>query len=166
MRVGSDPDTGHELFVLTADGPEDLLPDLRGPSPRFVCLLVWDASAAAQAAVDRLAAWLIAAGAVHVCCWGPDCERAHDAVDAADLRKNPDSDPVVMTTWHDREPLADTVYFVLNTARPDERYTEGCTSTVAVCIGNPVWAGAVRSAFADPRGFSRRVLRASRRPAG
>ena len=165
MRVGFDPKTGRDLFVLTVVSPEDLPPEFRGPRPRFVCLLVWDATAATGQAVDRVAEWLLTAGAVYVCCWGPDCERVHDAVDAADIRHNPDCDPVVMTTWHDGEPLAEAVYFALNTTRPDGRYAEGCTSAVAVCIGNPVWADAVRSAFADPRGFSKRILRVRQRRA-
>ena len=65
--------------------------------------------------------------------------------------------PVVMTTWHTNEPLAEVLYFALNTAWPDEGYAKGCGSALAVCLGKSEMAEEVRAAFSDPRGFSSRL---------
>ena len=97
--------------------------------------------------------WLLNRGAVYVCCWGTDCERVHDAIDTAAIARNPSCDPVVMTTWHDEEPLAKAVFFALNCTSPDDGYAEGCDALLAVFIGNAAGADTVRAAFADPVGF-------------
>ena len=158
MRVGFDPTTKRELFVLEVDSLAELPVSIRLASPRFVCLLAWDAATSSDQELTQLADWLLRSGAVYVCCWGTDCERVHDAVDAEDMRRNPTCDPVVMTTWHTSEPLSEVLWFVLNSAWPDEGYAKGCCSTLAVCIGNPGWAATTRAAFADPVGFNGKVL--------
>ena len=156
MRVGFDSSTERELFVLEIPDAAKL-PTFRLSSPRFVCLLAWDADKASDKMLAQVANWLLNKGAVYVCCWGRDCERVHDAIDTADIDRNPSCDPVVMTTWHSKEPLADAVYFALNTAWPDEGYAVGCGCVLAVCVDNHEMAEAVRGAFADPRGFSNRI---------
>jgi hypothetical protein len=157
MRIAYDPITERELFLLAVPSPARLPSHVRLATSRFVCLVVWDAAAAADDAVRQVAKWLVNMGAVYVCCWGSDCERVHDAVDTEDISRNPSCDRVIMTTWHDKVPLDEAIYFALNTAWPDEGYAEGCGSTLAVCIGNETWAASVRSAFSDPRGFSNRL---------
>ena len=142
----------HVLFVLEIPDAA-MLPDLRLPSPRFVCLLVWDAENASGETLAQVAEWLLDQGAVYVCCWGKDCERVHDAFDSVIISRNPDCDPLVRTTWHSKEPLAEAIYFALYTAWPDEEYASDCRSVLAVCIGNSELAGTVRAAFADPCGF-------------
>src|SRR5262245_20885304 len=113
MRAGFDSSTERELFVLEIPDVADL-PSFRLPGPRFVCLLVWDAEEASDKSLAQVANWLLDKGAVYVCSWGSDCERVHDAIDTADISRNPSCDPVVMTTWHSKESLAEAVYFALN----------------------------------------------------
>jgi hypothetical protein len=157
MRVGFDPITERELFVLEIPDAAKL-PDFRLSSPRFVCLLLWDAEKVPDKILAQAANWLLNKGAVYFCCWGSDCERVHDAIDSVNISRNPSCDRVLMTTWHSREPLSEAVYFALNTAWPDEGYAEGCRSVIAVCISNVRNAEAARAAFVDPRGFSSRQL--------
>jgi hypothetical protein len=156
MRVGFDCSTERELFVLEIPDPGKL-PTFRLPSPRFVCLLVWDAEKASDKTLAEVANWLLNKGAVYVCCWGNDCERVHDAMDTVDIRRNPSCDPVVTTTSHSKESLAEAAYFALNTAWPDEGYADGCGCVLAVCVANHERAEAVRAALADPRGLSKRL---------
>ena len=165
MRVGFDPTTKRELFVLELDSLAELPVSIRLASPRFVCLLAWDAARSSDQELAQVADWLLRSGAVYVCCWGADCERVHDAVDAEDMRRNPTCDPVVMTTWHTTEPLSEVLWFVLNSAWPDDGYANGCGSTLAICIGNPEWAVTARASFADPILFTNRLSEVGESPA-
>ena len=161
MRVGFDPVTERELFVLNLSEATKLL-TIRIPSPRFVCLLLWDAEKEPDTTLTQVAMWLLESGAVYVCCWGSDAERVHDAIDTVDISRNPTCDRVVMTTWHGKKPLAEAVYFALDNAWPDEGYAKGCGSVLAVCIGSGKSAEAVRVAFTDPAGSF--AVCAGRRP--
>jgi hypothetical protein len=44
-------------------------------------------------------------------------------------------DGVILTTWHDKEPLADALDFAL-ILRPDDDYGEGWNAIVVANIGN------------------------------
>ena len=129
-------------------------------SPRFVCLIAWDATSATVDDITLIARRLLDAGAVYVCAWGPDCERVHDIVDEIGLGPNPSDhiDRVIMTTWHDDEPLAEAILFVLISALPDEPYAAGCNATLGLVIGSPVWTAEVRKAFAKPSAFIKQGL--------
>lgn len=156
MRAGFDSTTERELFVLEIPDATKL-PALRLPSPRFVCLLLWDVEKASDKMLTHVANWLLNNGAVYVCSRGNECERVHDAIDTVDISRNPSCVPVVMTTWHRNELLDDAVYFALDTAWPDEGYANDCRSVLAVCIDNAEIAETVRTAFADSRGFRARM---------
>jgi hypothetical protein len=127
------------------------------PCPYFACLLVWDATAVPEAEVDALARRLLQAGCVYVCCWGADCSRVHDRFDLAGFDVRPDG-PLVMSTWHDQESLADALWFFLFCTSPDEAYVEQCRAGVAIVIGSKEWADEVRAALASPEQFSSRLL--------
>jgi hypothetical protein len=63
-----------------------------------------------------------------------------------------------MSTWHDKEPLAEAIWFALNNAWPDPGYEEGCTAVVGISIGNEGWAAELGKAFADPSEFNKQLL--------
>jgi hypothetical protein len=94
---------------------------------------------------------------VYAVCWGPDCERVHDAFDAAEISRRPDG-PWAMTTWHSEDPLAEAIWFALFTTWPDDAFADGRRSVVAVSDGSPAWAAELRAAFAAPGEFSAGVL--------
>ena len=156
-EVGREIASGRRLFALDATLPEDIPAKLPLPGPYFVCLLAWDARLASAAEVEAVAGRLLAAGCVYAVCWGPDCERVHDAFDEADLARRPIG-PWAMTTWHTDEPLSETIGFALFTAWPQDTFTEGCRSVVGVTVGSRAWAAELREAFAFPGEFRARVL--------
>jgi hypothetical protein len=158
-RLGHDGVSDRDLFLLALPRSEDLPGSLSLATSRFVCLLAWDARAASTDEIATLARRLLNAGAVYVCAWGPDCERVHDIIDKASVGPNPDSGTygVVMTTWHDSEPLAEVLGFVLTAAWPDEAYEDDCGCTIGIAIGSPQWTDEIRAAFSNPHDFVRQL---------
>jgi len=106
----------------------------------FVLLLAADARGVSDQGLRDLSSKLLKAGARYVCAWGPDCSRVHDACDLAamDLGLNPHG-AVIMTTWHDREPLKEAVWFAANAAFPHEAYPEAAEALVAIAVGSKEW---------------------------
>ncbi|MBL8825123.1 MAG: hypothetical protein JNJ77_21225 [Planctomycetia bacterium] len=156
MRVGYDSTTERELFILEI--PDAMkLPEICLSTPRFVCLLLWNAEKTSDKMLIDVANWLLNYGAAYLCCWGNDCERVHDTIDMVDISRNPSCDQVVMTTWHRNELLDDAIYFALDIAWPDKGYSDGCGSVLAVCIDNAEIAEKVRAAFVDPHSFRGRM---------
>ena len=156
---------GHEgvqerdLYVLGLESPEEFPDRLTLVSPRFVCVIAWDSRNIENVRLYAFVERLLRAGAVYVCAWGPDCERVHDTVDDVHLAANlfsPDT-PTLMTTWHSKEPLAETIWYALNCALPSDEYDEGCAAIVGLTIGAPNWFQEIRDAFSDPEKFSAKI---------
>lgn len=59
--------------------------------------------------------WLVRSGCRYMMAWGQKCSEWDDSVDLANLAMfdfgDIPEDDFVMTTWHEREPLADTFWF-------------------------------------------------------
>jgi hypothetical protein len=148
-KVGRDDGSGRDLFLLPIARPEDMPSVISVSTPRFVCLLAWDARAAGVDEISAIARQLLDAGAVYVSVWGPDCERVHDIIDEESGGPNPEvtTDSVVMTTWHADDSLAEALHFVLATAVPHEGYAEGCGATLAIAIGSAQWTAQIRDAL-------------------
>jgi len=140
------------LFVLDVADAEDIPAAVPVPGPHFVCLLAWDARGTTDADLAAVTRRLLRAGCAYAVCWGPDCERVHDAFDRADLAWRPDG-PWAMTTWHDHDPLAEAIWFALFVAWTDTAFEDSCGSLVGVSVGSPAWAAELRAAFAAPSEF-------------
>lgn len=143
-----------QLFMVNVAAPQSIPRNLDLGSPNFGCFIAWDASHSTTAEVVSLIEPLIEAGCVYFCCWGPSCERVHDIIDESD----PYTDGVIMTTWHDSEPLEEALWFFLNVTWPDAKFENSFHASIAVTIGSEEWASLVRSALGDPRRFSSDVL--------
>ena len=154
-RVARDDLLGRDLYVLDLATPHDLPNDMSMATPHFACLIAWDSSSASVDEIGNLAQRLLAAGAVYLLAWGPDCERVHDIVDEAVVGSGPPESTVdhVMTTWHSGEPLSDAIWFTLANSWPDEAYEQTCGSTLGIAIGRPEWALESRAAFMRPNDF-------------
>lgn len=142
---------GDELFVVQlatlAAWPEELT--LR--SPHYALLLAADGTAVGQDVLERAADRMRSQGAVYVCAWGPGAERVHDVFDGRRevvLSPQATEHDVVMTTWHDKATLDETVEFFVN-AMPTESYVDSCRSRVAVAVGSDAWAGRIRDALEE-----------------
>ena len=78
----------------------------------------------------------------------------HDVFDDADIAENPESntpetDTVIMSTWHDDESLEQALWFALYSAYPAVPYESKTTSTVAAVVANEPWTQAVEAYLGD-----------------
>jgi hypothetical protein len=122
----------------------ELARDLRPPTSRFVLFIAADALGPGDSEMHSAATNLLQAGASYVCCWGPGCERLHDAFDTAALPFQAASDDdVIMTTWHDDESLEEAVWFAVHNAWPTPAYERDTRAVVAVAVGAPQWASRI-----------------------
>jgi hypothetical protein len=156
-RVGHCAHFDRELFVLEVANPQDVPKEWPLPARYCACLVAWDATQATEAVIGGLVRQLLQIGCVYGCFWGGDCSRVHDLFDLAELEVVPE-EPHIMSSWHENETLRAALWFVLFCSTPDDEYFDGCKATVAISIGSPEWAMEMRTAFADPEGFSDRWL--------
>lgn len=92
--------------------PGDTPPLAVGRPYRAVLIAEQDAS---QSWRDQVASWLVESGCLYFLAWGIDCEAWHDTVDwtvleVFDFGDIPD-ERFIMTTWHDKEPLSEALWF-------------------------------------------------------
>lgn len=114
---------------------EDILSILGQVSSRFMLFLALDASSISDQTLRSVARALIDRGMSYLCVWGNECSRVHDEFD---LERGDEPDGhVVMTTWHDDEPLAEALWFFANVAYPDSSFEAECRDWVAISIGSP-----------------------------
>jgi hypothetical protein len=152
------------IYSLHVSAPEDLPAAVPTnlPGARFVLFLAWDARGIPDETIFTLAQRLVRAGLSYIVAWGPDCERVHDVFDDADIVENPESntpatDTVIMSTWHDSEPLAQALWFALYSAYPAEPYDSKTISTVAAVVSNEHWAQAVEAYLEDLASLNRAI---------
>ena len=113
-RLAHDRLFGRDLFVLDAARPEDIPSRIELSSPRFVCLLTWDAGNVSVDTIDDVVRRVLDAGAVYIAVWGPDCGRVHDIVDEVSVGTGPDFESVGSSDWASeiRRAFADPARFV------------------------------------------------------
>lgn len=154
------------LLSLVVTDAHDLRSRFELPMGNFVCLLAWDATNASDDTVVDVATRLLSAGACYFVCWGPDCERVHDLIDAVICDPdNPGDLPprsFVMTTWHNAAPLEEAIWYFLVNTWPDESYEETTHTAVAVTIASTAWGAEIATALDDPQFVSRVANRESR----
>jgi len=143
-----------QLFLLDLDDPDAIPENFELGSPYFGCLLVLDATRVDTQELLSVVRPLIDAGCVYFCCWGTSCEWVHDVIDEIDPHHAADPNTVIMTTWHNDEPLKETIWFFLNTMWPDPKFENSFDASIAVIIGSKEWAATVRAALKQPREFS------------
>ena len=75
-----------------------------------------DATLVPTPVIGDLAERLMLGGLHAVACHGLDCERVHDVFEDTEVRLDADgrldrhADAVIVATWHDGEPFADTLF--------------------------------------------------------
>jgi hypothetical protein len=149
------------LFAAKLDRLEEWPGEIDESVPDFGLFLALDARPISDGELLKLARQALAQGLVFLCAWGPDCERVHDSFDIVrDEGHDDDSDDdsVVMTSWHDDEPLEEALWFAIFTQYPAGKYLDNFRSLVAASVGNEKWAREIRAALIDPHAFEKRVL--------
>ncbi len=158
-RCGTDG-RGRRLRLLRVGTPEQAVEALRRlDRGAFACLLIWDAAGIPPETVGRVADALLDAGGVAFDVWGTDCERVHDVLDESAAERDPDPtvESVVLTSWHEHEPLAEAIFSFLEVTPAGEAHD--VRHGLAVVIGeDPARARCVEVALEDPAGWIRVLL--------
>ena len=147
-----------ELYFLSIDRLESMPVDIEHSIAHFACLIACDARSYSTEAISQFVEKLLNLGCVYFCTWGPDCQRVHDIID--EIAAYPETtfsmpdDPVIMTSWHDDEPLAEAFYFFCNCAWPADGYEETLKSALAISVGSDSWENELKGYLNDPEGFT------------
>jgi hypothetical protein len=151
-RFGRHPITGRTMLLLEIDALEDWPEELVLKSPHFVLFLACDAQDVADEDLAAVAGKALEQGMVYLSAWGGDSERVHDVFEATDAEFHPDStaDDVVLSEWHEDEPLAEALRFAVAQASPAADHEKTCKVTLAVSVGNPDWAERIRKWLKHP----------------
>lgn len=110
-------------------------PSALSTSP-FKCMFVADRAVSTEWR-NEIAEWIVRSGCLYFVAWGEDCEGWHDSVDDANLCEFgwgtiPD-DRFVMTTWHQKDTLAEAMWFAAHAA---EHPTVELANTIIVHVGD------------------------------
>jgi len=144
---------GRAVFVLSLPSIRSA-PTLKFASPHFACLVACDSTLSDGQQLLAFGRWLISQGASYVCAWGPGCGDFEAAMDQAAVEVEIEAGaerPVIMTTSHPDESLADALEFLSTVAWPDDGYAAQTGSAVAISIGNAAWATEMREWLAAQR---------------
>ena len=125
------------------------------PTKRFRLLVAANTSHMSTEALSGFAVGALEHGMVYFCSWGVGCERFHDIVDEVvvydDIGPQRFSgskpDDVIMTTWHDDEPLEEALQFLANFAIPTEGFQPDSDFRLVICVGNPQWVEQAKHFF-------------------
>lgn len=119
---------------------------LESCSPHFILLLAIDATPIEDERILSIAKTLLSRGLAGISVWGPDCSRVHDLFD---IERDPNETDgrVVVTTWHDDEPLAEAVCYFDLCAYPSSEFEQDCSDWVAIAVGNKQWQEDIRTAL-------------------
>jgi hypothetical protein len=80
----------------------------------FACLLYSNQEKASSDEIESVANWLVNSGCRYTVCAGAKCEEWHDMIDTADIIRDPNTQNLITTTWHENEPIEDVVWHWLN----------------------------------------------------
>jgi hypothetical protein len=116
----------------------DIPAALESVSPHYLLFLALDANTIDDKTLRSLARALIDRGMAYFCVWGNDCSRVHDQFDLERDPSEPDG-RVVMTTWHDNEPISEALWSFANVAYPDDEFEADCSDWVAISVANQKW---------------------------
>lgn len=86
----------------------------------FACLLYSNQDDLTNDEMMSVANWLVSSGCRYAVCAGLNCSEWHDTVDTADIIRDPTTQKLVMTTWHEDETIEDIVWFWLNSTDFDD----------------------------------------------
>jgi hypothetical protein len=134
------------LFFCPCENFEGLAMEVRSNSHHFGLFIAADASKVSDERIRAIAKVLLGRGLAYLCAWGPECERVHDIFDLAELELDPQGTRgVVMTTWHNDEPLSEAIWFFVSAAYPDESYEKTCLEWIVAGVGTEQWNESIRT---------------------
>jgi hypothetical protein len=148
LEVARNPNRRYKVGTVLS--LENVSEALESCSPHFILLLVLDASLIEDERISTSARLLLSRGLAGFSVWGPNCSRVHDLFD---LERDPDEtgQSVVVTTWHDDDPISEAVCYFDLCAYPAADFENDCSDWVAIAVGNQSWEEEIRRALA--KGF-------------
>lgn len=158
--LGSDA-RGRPVLLVRVPRLTDLPARFSLPRPAFLLFVAMVATAESHDARRDFATAAIDDGCAYMCAWGPMCTWLDDDFDMVQVMRDVARDeadpgvskrdpaPFVMTTWHDGVPIEEALGFWFDLAEPDESCTRRLPPgqvpcLLAVVVGDPAWADAVR----------------------
>ncbi len=154
VHLGRENPDERELHLISAPTLESLPALFQLAGKHFVAFLAVDASAIGTNVISKFAKDLLQSGCVYFCAWGSDCERVHDIFDEECFQ----TEPVIMTTWHNNESLNEALWFFISSTWPDDAYSENCKSNLAIVVGNSNWEIQVREKLSNRKMLKDAVL--------
>ena len=156
--LGEDPRSGRPYFLL--EGRDLCAWEVSTAGLHlFTLLLAIDAGRYRDEQLHALAERFRAAGLAYLCAWGPGCSRVHTLFDFAfvDEQSRRVDRPLLMTTDHEHEPLAEALWFAIDLAfHADVR--DPRESAVVIGTDSDEWRAEVRTRLADPEELRRHVV--------
>ena len=156
---GKNPNTKAEVFAIHATSLSEASSQITSPTKFFTVLIACDSDQLPEKELSDFAKSLLEKGAVYVCVWGKGCSRFHDIIDLVGVDMKISGSPcpaqrdgVLMTTWHEKDPLDEALWFLLSCAWPTDDKLTSC-STIAITIGNQSWANEVNNHLEDIEKF-------------
>jgi hypothetical protein len=131
-----------QVEIIAIDEIAQLPDALPYESKYFTLLLAWNASSADLQNIDCIFRPLIDRGLAYFCVWGNLCSELHDALDLSVIQneiERGEADYLLMTTWHEHEPLEDAFEFFNMLAIPSECHVFNDFRRYAVAVGNSNW---------------------------
>ena len=150
-----------KLFSLSIPNLPSFPRKLELPSLHFVLLLACDARVIEASVIATFANSIIDQGIAYLCAWGPDCEPVHDIFDEVHVMREIDEKgeyPHVMTTWHTDESLDEALWYMLNSAYPEEVFAQTCRVDLAVSVANDQWAAHIQRRLSNVSQLNEDVL--------
>jgi len=151
--LSTDPRTDpREHYLLALPDFSSWPESLELAKPGFILFLVGDATRTQPSVLRDVADSAIRQGAIYVCAWGPGCEDVETAFDLAQVDREMERDeksPLIVTTSHREETLAEAAWFSLFNAFPDPELDDVPECWLGVCFGQPESAERLRQWILD-----------------
>ena len=148
-------DGERELFVASVPSFDDwrrLAADpvwattVEEPGHGFAFLVACDATTLSAELIEEFASYCIGRGLFWVSTWGADCGRVHDIFDRVGIAQD-DQPGIVMSTWHDDEPLDEALHLFWDAFPADGKL--GGPARIGISVGSHEWIEAMRRSAAD-----------------
>ena len=128
------------------------------PTKYFILFLAADFTSFDDNKIIEIAQKLINSGLGWVCTFGPECSKAHDLFDLANIfwEEKTGNEFQVMSTWHENEPIEEALWFCLFNAILEVPENE--CSTIILSINNDLWQNTINTCLSNIPDFNEEIV--------
>jgi hypothetical protein len=153
-----------DLYLLETDSLSALSKSLSLSSQYFLALVVCDCRGISDGELLDAMKRLLSQGASYIHGWGPDSTRIDTAGDFAVIDSRLSDDDFIGTSWEDKEPIEEAIWYILGVAFPSEYRWNDCKSIRAIVVNDTKTAATIRAAFSDPDGYVKAIVNEEPQP--